>query len=102
MKQISTFEDFNKLKYGDTVYFFEVKTCIGFRFVGVMPGSERYFIFSKGENLKYVYISNSDYPISSCKFFIGKYDSKFIGQLKIDYYERKIENVKKRHFKSNN
>lgn len=84
-----TIEDFQNLSHGDAVTKIAYGKAQSFRYVGRMPSSDQYFIFSCGEDL--------------CKFHtnenpnmwhIGTYDSKYVGEQLIAYHENQIKIIK--------
>lgn len=88
-----TLEDFKALKFGDKVH----QICNGkhrsYTYVGRMPQSpENYFILSDGEDLIHVYRTKL------FGWYSGKYDSKFVGELLIQFHQRAIERITKIHF----
>ena len=89
-----TAEQLLSLKYGDKVYFRRGSYIDGYRYVGRMPSSENYLIFSMGETLKHLYISEKDNTFRG-DWFGGEFDEKFIIQLRIKELEKELEELKK-------
>jgi hypothetical protein len=89
-------EQLENLKYGDTVYRVENGNERTLRFVGKMPSCKEYLIFENGEYLTHLYISNID-NIKTFKgdWYKGDYDFDFFDNLKIEYLQNKIDNIKK-------
>jgi len=93
MKRLTS-EDLFSLQYGDRVYHRKSSSyCDAFRYVGRMPSSERYLIFSEGEKLKHLYI-NQDGTFRG-EWYSGDYDDKFIIQVRIVELEKELETLRK-------
>lgn len=90
--------DFYELNFGEKVWRYQSGQIRGLRFVGLMPSSNRYCIFSDGEYLTHLYINESDQTFSG-KWFKGAYDSRQIGEMKIKYLQDKIQSVKEIYLK---
>ncbi|CAB4128118.1 hypothetical protein UFOVP104_17 [uncultured Caudovirales phage] len=86
-------EELLSLQYGDTVYFRTGSYTDAFRYVGRMPSSERYLIFSCGEKLKHLYISEKDNSFRG-EWYRGEFDDKYIIQIRINELEKELENLK--------
>jgi len=93
-----TAEDLKNLQYGERVYRFVNGEARRLDFVGFMPSCLNYLIFSDGEYLTHLHISDRDGSFRG-DWYSGKYDSKFIGGLKVAYLEDRIESVKKIYLK---
>jgi len=89
-----TANDLLSLKYGDKVYFRKGSYTITFRYVGRMPSSERYLIFSNGENLKHLYISPKDDSFRG-EWYGGVFDDKFIIKIRIEELEDELKTLRK-------
>lgn len=96
-----TAEDLRNLKYGDKVYSFINGKFEGYDFVDIMPASKNYLIFSDGENLTHLHISPKDNTFHG-DWYSGEYDSDFVGYLLIDYYQKKIDYIRKHFLKKTN
>lgn len=92
MKKLTAVELLS-LKYGDIVYFRTGSYTTTFRYVGRMPSSQRYLIFSCGEKLKHLYISEKDNSFSG-EWYQGEFDDKFIIRIRIDELEKELETLK--------
>jgi len=99
MKQADT-ETLKNLEYGDEVYRWDRgrASMQGFRFVGLMPSCKNYLIFEDGEMLTHLHISDKDGSFRGL-WFTGKYDSNFVGHLRIQRLMEKIDSVKDIYFK---
>lgn len=95
MKQITTIEDFKKIKVGEKVHKISNGKHRGLRLVGEMPGCDRYLIFSDGEHLEHLHFTHIEYST----WLIGKYDSKIVGKYMIEYHKKRIESIKKIYLK---
>lgn len=95
MKEM-TLKDFNNLKHGDRVTKIFKERERELRYVGKMPNSENYYIFSDGEHLEFFHHSS---PLAY--WHIGDYDKKYVGEILISYYKRKLEDVKHIYFNTN-
>jgi hypothetical protein len=91
MKKLNA-NDLLSLKYGDKVFFRNGSYTTTFRYVGRMPSSERYLIFSNGENLKHLYISDLDDSFRG-DWYGGEYDDKFIIRIRIKELETELETL---------
>ena len=91
MIKMTSVELFN-LKHGDRVYRFNVDGFRQLDYVGRMPKSERYLIFSCGEYLTHLYISPVDESFR-CDWYMGEYDSIFVGNLKMENLKEKMKIV---------
>lgn len=96
MKKL-TAEDIRALQHGDVVYRWDGTTFRKLSFVAPMPNVDRYFIFCNGTYLTYLYISTADNFTDD--WYGGKYDSTFVGNLKIEALESRIKSIKKIYFK---
>jgi hypothetical protein len=87
-----TAEDLLCLRHGDKVYYGNSSTIRSLNYVGRMPKGENvYLIFSDGEFLMHLYIGRDN--TFRGDWFMGKYDSKFVGNYMIDYYKSQIGSV---------
>lgn len=96
--KIADAEILKNLEYGQKVYRLEGAELRGFRFVGVMPSCKNYLIFEDGEMLVHLHISSKDNSFRG-DWYVGEYDSKFLGQLKIQRLLKKIESTREIYFK---
>jgi len=92
MKQL-TAEELFELKHGDKVYRWNGRDFRGLRYVGRMPGSQYSLIFSDGTYLTHLYIDVRSNTFHG-KWYGGEYDSKIVGNLKIQLLEKAIESIK--------
>lgn len=93
-----TADDLLRLRHGDKVFYGNGSGVRSLRYVGRMPtGEDGYLIFSDGEFLMHLYI-NRDNTFRG-DWFMGKYDSEFVGNYKIDYLKKQIESVEKIYLK---
>lgn len=92
MKQL-TADDLLSLKYGDKVYFRGKSSfTTTFSYVGRMPSSKRYLIFSCGENLKHLYIGeNGEFR---GEWFSGEFDDKLIINIRIKELEDELQTLR--------
>lgn len=87
-----TAEDLRRLRFGDKVYRSEGSNMRGLRYVGRMPSSEEhYLIFSDGEYLTHLYIGHDNTFRSN--WYMGKYNSEFVGNIMKSYYQERIQSV---------
>jgi len=94
MKQLTAIELLG-LKHGDRVWRGD-GGGYDFRrldYVGRMPKSERYLIFSDGEYLTHLYISEKDNSFRGL-YYGGEYDSNFVTNKKIEYHQDMVETLK--------
>jgi hypothetical protein len=91
MKEL-TADELRKLEYGQKVYRFTNGRIQGFCLVGRMPECHNYLIFSAGEQLRYLHISDKD---EFRDIWFDSYDTESAGKLIIEYYEERIESIKK-------
>ena len=93
-----TADDLRRLRFGDKVYYGNGASMRSLHYVGRMPTSEEhYLLFCDGEFLMHLYIGHDD------KFrgdwFMGKYDSEFVGNYMKDYYLERIDSVDRIYLK---
>lgn len=91
MQKITT-EQLLNLKYGDTIYLVSKSYVDNYRYVGRMPSSQRYLIFSYGETLKYIYV-NKDGTFRG-NWYIGVPDVSFCIELRISELEEELKKLK--------
>jgi hypothetical protein len=91
MKKL-TAEELLSLQYGDTVYFRTGSYTDSFRYVGRMPSSERYLIFSCGEKLKHLYIGEDN--AFRGEWYSGVFDDKLIIKIRIEELEHELKTLK--------
>jgi len=91
-------EQLRNLKYGDEVYRFTDGDFESFQFVGLMPSCKNYLILSKGEKLIHLHINKTN-DLFYQEWYKGEYDSKFVGQLMIDWHNKQIESIKRIYLK---
>ncbi len=87
-----TADDLRRLRFGDKVFYGSGSNIRSLRYVGRMPSSEEhYLIFCDGEFLMHLYIGHDD------KFrgdwYMGKYDSAFVGNYLKDWHLERIEGI---------
>jgi hypothetical protein len=87
-----TADDLRRLRHGDRVHYGNGSNIRSLQYVGRMPRSEEhYLIFSEGEFLMHLYIGHDD------KFrgdwFMGKYDSEFVGNYLKDWHLERIKGI---------
>lgn len=87
-----TASDLLNLKYGDKVFLRNGSYTTTFSYVGRMSSSNRYLIFSSGENLKHLYISERDDSFKG-EWFKGEFDDKFVIKLCIEELEKELEQL---------
>jgi hypothetical protein len=93
-----TSDDLRSLRFGDTVYFGNGSSLRSLRYVGRMPScKENYLIFSDGEFLMHLYIGHDN--TFRGDWFMGKYDSEFVGNYKKDWHLKQIESVERIYLK---
>jgi len=93
-----TADDLRSLRHGDKVYRGDGYHFRGLYYVGRMPTSEEhYLIFCDGEFLIHLYIGH-DHTFRG-DWFMGKYDSEFVGNYKKDWHLQQIESVEKIYLK---
>jgi hypothetical protein len=94
---LMTAEDLRSLRFGDKVYYGTGESLRGLRYVGRMPSSENYLIFSDGEFLMHLYIGTGD------KFrgdwFMGEYNSEFAGNYLKKWHLDRIEGIDRIYLK---
>jgi hypothetical protein len=91
MKKLTS-EDLFNLQYGDRVYRFDGNSMHPFQYVARMPSSpDRYLIFSEGETLTHLYISNG---LFRYEWYSGDYDSNFVDKIEIERLEKRLEKLK--------
>lgn len=88
-----TAEDLKNLSYGEQVLRIQDGDHMTFRYVGRMPSSNKYLIFSQGEILKHLYISDDGRFLGD--WYSGEYNSEFVGNLLIDYHINRINTIRK-------
>ena len=88
-----TAEDLLALEYGDSVFLRQDSYGTLFRYVGRMPSSKRYLIFSNGENLKHLYIGEDN--SFRGEWFSGEYDDKFMLRIRMEELEKELEFLRK-------
>lgn len=86
------------LWYGQKVYRWENGKMRGFNFVGLMPNCKNYLILSDGEMLEHLHISDKDDSYRG-DWYTGKYDSNFVGHLRLQYLMKKIDSTKDIYFR---
>jgi len=91
MKKL-TAEDLFALEHGDRVLRFNGTKHRRLTYVGRMPRSKNYLIFCDGQHLEHLYISTKDNTFYS-EWYGGEYDGKFVGNLLVEKYKKKIEDV---------
>lgn len=89
--ELMNLQDFKNLKHGDKIHVIEYGNVNHFFFVGKMPESENYWIFSNGENLIHVHKSKIE---NNNNFYKGEYNEQFVGNLLVNFYMKKIEILK--------
>lgn len=87
-----TADDLRRLRFGDKVHYGNGSSMRSLRYVGRMPSSEKhYLIFCEGEFIMHLYIGHDD------KFrgdwYMGKYDSEFVGNYLKDWHLKRIEGI---------
>lgn len=87
-----TAEQLLNLKYGDTIYLVNKSFADSFRYVGRMPSSERYLIFSCGETLKHIYV-NEDGTFRG-NWYIGEWTDEFCIKLRIEELEAELKTLR--------
>ena len=93
-----TAEDLKSLQYGEKVHKFSDGKLRRFHFVGLMPDCKNYLIFSDGECLTHLHISDNDGTFRD-SWYSGEYKSDFVGYLMIDYHQKRIESIRKVYLK---
>lgn len=92
MKKL-TAEELKSLNYGDSVWFVDSSMQFRrYRYVGRMPSSESYLIFSAGEDLKSLYINPKGEFYG--EWFSGVYNQKFVLQYKLEKVEKELTDIK--------
>lgn len=91
MKKL-TIEDLLSLTYGDTVYYRTGSYTTTYRYVGRMPSSDMYLIFSSGEKLKHLYIPENN--VFKGEWYAGEYDDKFFIKIRIEELTKELETLK--------
>lgn len=88
--KLLTAEDLLSLEYGDKVYYRNEQSSFvsTFRYVGRMPSSKRYLIFSEGELLKHLYIYNDN--TFKGEWYGGEYDDDFIIKVRIEELKKEL------------
>ena len=93
-----TADDLRRLRFGDKVYFGSGSNIRSLRYVGRMPSSEEhYLIFCDGEYVTHLYITKDN--TFNGDWFMGKYESEFVGNYLKDWYLKKIDSVEKIYLK---
>lgn len=87
-----TAEQLLNLKYGDKIYLVNKSYADSFRYVGRMPSSERYLIFSCGETLKHIYV-NEDGTFRG-NWYIGEWNDEFCIKLRIEELEAELKTLR--------
>jgi hypothetical protein len=87
-----TAEQLLNLEYGDTIYLVNKSFAYSFRYVGRMPSSQRYLIFSSGETLKHIYV-NKDGTFRG-NWYIGEWTDEFCIKLRIEELEAELKTLK--------
>jgi hypothetical protein len=75
MKKL-TVEDLKKLSYGEKVHTYKNGHLRRLDFVGLMPSCKSYLIFSDGEYLTHLHISDKDNSFKG-EWYSGEYTAKF-------------------------
>jgi hypothetical protein len=95
---LMTADDLLRLRHGDKVFYGNGSNIRSLRYVGRMPTGENvYLIFSDGEFLMHLYVARDN--TFRGDWFMGEYDSKFVGKYMVDYHKRQIESVKRIYIK---
>ena len=97
MKQLNA-KELKSLEYGQKVVRFQNGESRGLRFVGIMPSCKNYLIFEDGEYLTHLHISSKDSSFRG-EWYAGEYSSEFVGNLKIEWLQKKIESTKRIYLK---
>ena len=95
-----TADDLRSLQHGDKVYQGNGANMRGLHYVGRMPTSEEhYLIFCDGQYLTHLYIHNDN--TFNGDWFMGKYDSEFVGNYIKNWHLKRIESVESIYFDKN-
>lgn len=87
-----TADDLRRLRFGDRVHYGNGDRIRSLYYVGRIPTVEKnYLIFSDGEFLMHLYIGSNDNFKGD--WFMGKYDSEFVGNYMKDYHLECIESI---------
>ena len=89
-----TVEELFALNWGDKVLRIIDGNDRTLSYVGRMPGSKNYLIFSDGEYLTHLYISPKDGSHRG-KWYPGNSSISELGEILISQLEQNIENIKK-------
>jgi len=90
-------DDLRSLQHGDKVYLGNGSSMRGLHYVGRMPTSEEhYLIFCDGQYLTHLYIHNDN--TFNGDWFMGKYDSEFVGNYIKDWHLKRIDSVERIYF----
>jgi hypothetical protein len=93
-----TADDLRALRFGDKVYYGNGAGMGGLHYVGRMPTSEEhYLLFCDGQNLKHLYVHNDN--TFNGDWFMGKYDSEFVGNYIKDWHLKRIESIERIYLK---
>ena len=93
-------KDLRSLKPGDRVYRFGNGDFRRLDFVGLMPRHDNYLIFCEGDYLTNLYIADKEKDEDYVgEWYCGKSDNKFMAARLIEFYNKRIETVKKVYLK---
>ena len=92
MKKLTP-EQLLELVWGNVVWKFDGYNMRKLYFVGKDPRSERSLIFCDGSHIERVYV-DKDTSRFTGKIYEGPWDSKFHGELMIQYHQEQIKVVK--------
>lgn len=93
-----TADDLRRLRFGDKVFYGSGSNIRSLRYVGRMPSSEEhYLIFCDGEFLMHLYIGRDD--TFRGDWYMGKYDSEFVGNYLKNWHLQRIEGIEKIYLK---
>jgi hypothetical protein len=93
-----TADDLRRLRHGDKVFYGNGASMRGLHYVGRMPTSEEhYLLFCDGQYLTHLYVHNDN--TFNGDWFMGKYDSEFVGNYMKDYYLKRIDSVDRIYLK---
>lgn len=96
MKQITTFEELIDLPLYESVLIFTGTSHHTYKKIGYRSEQKNLVILSSDlEITKAVGISKYDFVATNKKYFTGKFDSNFIGNLIIEHHTKEIEDIKK-------
>lgn len=94
MKKLTKKDVIDLLSNGDTIHKFQDGVFRRYTFVSKHPELDNYIILCSGTTVECIWINHIENTI---QLYVGKYDSSFVGELYVSYYESKIKRVKKVH-----